>query len=194
MKKIFKILAIGALFQHACYAGVTVYKDINYKGSSVKYGVGAHNYNEIKRNNPGDDAISSVKIDPGYRIILYWDPNYRGRSLTLTKDTPNLVIYGANDQTSSLRVEKIAVNGTFKRWNNTGYSGASTTWKVGEYRNVNGNFSSIFVPRGFSVTLFSAQNFSGNVVALRAQDNDIWIDDFSAICPSIKSLVIEKNG
>ena len=189
----FLYVASAVCALQCCYgAGVTVYKDTNYGGASVKYGVGSHNYNEIRRNDPGDDAISSVKVDPGYRVILYWDPNYRGRSLTLTKDTPNLVNYGANDQPSSLRVEKIPVNGLFKMWANEGYSGSSATWKVGEFKTVEGKFSSVFVPKGYSVMLFSKQNFMGNVIALRAQDSDIWIDDLKSILISVKSLTIEK--
>ncbi len=193
MKKILRVLLLAGAFQCVCNADVTVYKDINYGGASIKYGVGAHNYNEIRRNNPGDDDISSVKIDPGYRVILYWDPNYKGRSLVLTRDTPNFLIYGANDQTSSLRVEKIAVNGLFKRWTSAGYTGSASTWKLGEYKSVNGDFASIFVPKGFSVTLFSKQNFAGNVIALRAQDSDIWIDELKPILSVVKSLIIEKN-
>lgn len=192
MKKIFATIVWVALSQISGYAGVTVYQDINYKGTSTKYAVGNHNYNEIKKKAPGDDAISSVRIDPGYRIILYWDPNYKGRSLMLAKDTPNLALYGANDQTSSLRVEKIPVDGNLKGWAEPSYTGKSVTWKAGEYKDISDNFASVFVPKGFSVTLFSKTNFSGNVIAIHAENNDVWIDNFASICSSIRSLVIEK--
>ena len=192
MKKFLCVASVVCAFQYGYGDGVTVYKDVNYKGNSVKYGVGNHNYNEIRRNDPGNDAITSVKVDPGYRVILYWDPNYRGRSLVLTKNTPNLVNYGANNQASSLRVEKIPVNGLFKRWTNEGYAGNSATWKSGEYKTVTGEFSSVFIPKGYSVVLFSKQNFAGNVIAFQSQDSDIWIDDLISIFPAVKSLTIEK--
>ncbi len=193
MKKILGIIAGIAMLQTTGYAGVTVYQHVNYEGTSTKYGVGGHNFSEIRRKAPGDDAISSVRVDPGYRIILYWDPNFSGRSLALTKNTPNLLNYGANDQTSSLRVEKIPVDGNFKRWENVGYVGKSATWKVGEYANATGNFASVFIPKGYSVTLFSGANFSGNAIAIYAQDSDVWIENLSSICHSVKSFVIEKN-
>lgn len=192
MKRILSAVAVIALLQTGGYAGVTVYEDTGYGGTSTKYEVGNHNYNEISRNAPGNDAISSVRIDPGYRVILYEHANYRGRALVLTKDTPSLLDYGANDQVSSLRVEKIPVNGNFTRWSKTGYAGQSNTWKIGEYKNVTGNFASVFIPKGFSVTLFSNANFGGNVIAIQAQNCDVWIEDLKSISPSIKSFVIDK--
>ena len=192
MKRVFGIIAGIVLLQTSGYAGVTVYQHINYAGTSTKYGVGGHDYDEIRRKAPGDDEISSVRVDPGYRVILYFDPNFRGRSLAFTKNTPNLVDFGMNDQTSSLRVEKIPVDGKFKRWENTGYAGKSATWKIGEYANVAGNFASVFIPKGHSVTLFSSANFAGNAFAIYAQESDVWIDDLSAMCASVKSCIIEK--
>lgn len=192
MKRILGIIAGLALLQTSVYAGVTVYQHVNYKGTSTRYGVGGHDYNEIKKA-PGNDTISSVRIDPGYRVILYWDAKYRGRSLTLTKNTPNLVDYGMNDQTSAIRVEKIPVEGKFKKWENPGYAGKSINWNNGEYANATGNFASVFIPKGHSVTLFSKANFDGNAIAIYAKDSDIWIDDLSSICPAVESFIIEKN-
>lgn len=194
MKKVLGIIAGIALLQTSGYAGVTVYQHINYGGTSTKYGVGRHDYSELKWKAPGNDAISSVRVDPGYRVILYWDANFRGRALTLTKNTPNLVDYGMNDQTSAIVVEKIPVDGNFKRWENERYAGQSATWKVGEYANATGNFASVFIPKGHSVTLFSEADFTGNTIAIYAQESDVWIENLSSICPSVKSFIVEKNA
>jgi hypothetical protein len=37
-----------------------------------------------------EDCISSVKVLPGWSATLYRDTNYRGASITVTADTPNL--------------------------------------------------------------------------------------------------------
>ena len=59
------------------------------------------------------DCISSVKVLPGWSATLYKDPNYRGASVTVTSDTPNLKdLRGScnkdtfNDCVSSIRVAK----------------------------------------------------------------------------------------
>jgi hypothetical protein len=42
-------------------------------------------------NNPiGADATSSIRIDPGCSAVLFTRPHYRGRSLTVSSDTPSL--------------------------------------------------------------------------------------------------------
>lgn len=59
------------------------------------------------------DCISSVKVQPGWTATLYKDTNYRGASVTVTSDAPNLTaVRGScnkdtfNDCVSSIRVAK----------------------------------------------------------------------------------------
>ena len=59
------------------------------------------------------DCISSVKVLPGWSATLYRDPKYKGPSVTVTSDTPNLKdLRGScnkdsfNDCVSSIRVAK----------------------------------------------------------------------------------------
>ena len=37
-----------------------------------------------------DDCISSIKVPEGWRATIYEDPNFRGGSLTITADIPDL--------------------------------------------------------------------------------------------------------
>ena len=59
-----------------------------------------------------DDCISSVKVMPGWSATLYRDTNYKGASVTITSDTPNLKALagcgkdGFNDCVSSIRVAR----------------------------------------------------------------------------------------
>lgn len=59
-----------------------------------------------------EDCISSIKVAPGWRAIVYEDRNFQGRSLELTQDVPNLALVPGNcsgtfnDCISSIRVIK----------------------------------------------------------------------------------------
>ena len=58
------------------------------------------------------DCISSVKVLPGWTATLYRDAKYKGGSVTLTSDTPNLrglsgpCDHTFNDCVSSIRVSR----------------------------------------------------------------------------------------
>lgn len=58
------------------------------------------------------DCISSVKVLAGWSATLYRDANYKGASVTITSDTPNLrdlsgpCSNGFNDCVSSIRVAR----------------------------------------------------------------------------------------
>jgi hypothetical protein len=58
-----------------------------------------------------DDCISSVRISPGWRATIYRDSNFRGQSLELSADAPNLQLVpgscdhdGLNDCVTSIRI------------------------------------------------------------------------------------------
>ena len=58
------------------------------------------------------DCVSSVKVMPGWTATLYRNPNYKGESVSVTADTPNLqTLRGPckdsfNDCVSSIRVTR----------------------------------------------------------------------------------------
>jgi Beta/Gamma crystallin len=82
------------------YDGVTVYYDSWYKGNHQVYNPGSYDlrYSTLKNN------ISSLAIQPGYRVVVYEDYGYKGRSQTFTASVPNLSSYGWNDNIRSIRV------------------------------------------------------------------------------------------
>ena len=82
------------------FEGVMVYSDSWYKGQHQVYNPGNYNlrYSSLKGN------ISSLAIQPGYRVVVYEDFEYRGRSQTFTSSVPNLASYGWNDNIRSIRV------------------------------------------------------------------------------------------
>lgn len=87
--------------------GVVVYQDINYTAAS------AHISQDIKDLKDFDgpcfkssdefgvaeyawnDCISSVRIAPGWRAILYRDDDFKGERLEVSQDIPNLQLAGS---------------------------------------------------------------------------------------------------
>ena len=54
-----------------------------------------------------NDILSSVKVKDGYEVIIFEHSNYKGDSLIVTKDYPNLKSIRWNDRASSIKVKKI---------------------------------------------------------------------------------------
>jgi len=84
---------------------VTFYEDANYRGRSMSVGEG--NYDTYQLRAVGDNNISSVTVPHGWRVVLYDEPHFKGRSITLDSDTTFLSSF--NDLTSSIRVSRLPV-------------------------------------------------------------------------------------
>ena len=91
------------------YAVATVYKDADYKGSSLGLPEGSYNAADLALYGIGADQISSLKVTPGYRVILYDGDNFDGENVSYTGDTNHFPSF--NDKTSSIRVEASGVSG-----------------------------------------------------------------------------------
>ena len=110
---------IWALYSEAAHKGC---HSIVYPGSSYA------DASEIKWTNElGEEPvethnmrISSVKLLQG-EIILYERSDFRGKSLPLTKSTPNLGVYSFNNKTASVRI----ISGSWQLYRNYNFEGAS---------------------------------------------------------------------
>lgn len=60
----------------------------------------------------GNDEVSSVRVPPGWRVVLYEHEHFNGRSLLCKEDTP-FVGEDFNDETSSVRVGNMMVCSTY---------------------------------------------------------------------------------
>lgn len=80
--------------------GITLYKDSDYRGARQVLAAGSYDLDEIAL---GGDSVSSIRIPPGWRVVLYEHKGFQGRSKELTRDT-SFVDDSFNDLTSSLRV------------------------------------------------------------------------------------------
>lgn len=109
--------------------GIVVYEHANFQGDSAHITQDTPDLRDVRGPcrhessgaSPGsttyyfdwNDCISSVRVAPGWRAILYRDDNYRDDSLELTADHSNLQLVnhdcpndGLNDCVSSIRVRR----------------------------------------------------------------------------------------
>ena len=92
-------------------AVATIFQDDNYQGRSgfLKPGYYA-NAEELSAAGVKNDDASSVKLDPGIKIIMYEHSDRGGKKVEITSDTPSLSAKSFNDMMSSADV--IAASGT----------------------------------------------------------------------------------
>jgi peptidase inhibitor family I36 len=100
--------------------GIVIYVNADFAGPSQAVNVDVPNLEQVQgscsKGQEGEqptwsDCISSVKVLPGWSATLFRDADYKGPSVTLTADTPNLRDLsgpcgrdGFNDCVSSIRV------------------------------------------------------------------------------------------
>ena len=83
-------------------SGVVVYRDSWFRGEHTVFYSG---YHDLRYGNFAGN-ISSLSIQPGFRVTVYDDFNFRGRSITLTSSTANLNALGWNDRIRSILVTR----------------------------------------------------------------------------------------
>ncbi len=102
--------------------GITIYEHINFMGRSQTLGVGRHNASQFVF---GCQALSSVRIPEGFKVIMYENQNFTGRKLELTTNK-KYVGDEFNDLTSSIIVEKIAQSPSYPPTTTTKPTSSST--------------------------------------------------------------------
>ncbi|OQP51998.1 hypothetical protein A4H97_25615 [Niastella yeongjuensis] len=86
----------------------TFYKDCTYGGTAVGLAAGSYNLSRLQSFGIANDDISSLQLQSGYRVTLYWDDNYAGTTLVKTANDACLVDDGWNDKVSSLVIAATA--------------------------------------------------------------------------------------
>lgn len=81
---------------------VIIYSDDNYRGQSATLYPGT--YSTMAQAGFPDNALSSLSVPDGFRVILYEFENFRGKSYTITQSKSGFSFSGWNDKTSSIAV------------------------------------------------------------------------------------------
>ncbi|MEQ2610672.1 cellulase family glycosylhydrolase [Eubacterium ventriosum] len=84
----------------------TLYEHSNYGGWAVSLEEGSYDYKDILAKGIVNDQISSLRVSDGYKVTIYDDEGFKGKSKEFTSDT-SYVGDEMNDKTSSIKIEKI---------------------------------------------------------------------------------------
>lgn len=186
---------------------ITVYADCNYQGISKSLPEGYHNIRELGLLN---DKVSSVKIPNGYSITLYSDPDYRGNEETFEYSI-DCIQNSMNDKTSSVFIKKTRNNnsgghhnGNYNRpygnsviiFKDCDFEGQSMELGTGyhnirELGSLNDKISSIYVPRGYSVTLYLDPDYKGSRRVVTSDETCLSGTSFD---DKISSIFISRSG
>lgn len=91
-------------------SAVTLYTDADYKGKAVTLSEGQYNLSRMGLYNLKDNDMSSLKVTPGFKVTIYEDDNFNGKSKSYTA-SESFVGEEWNDKMSSLKVEAYGKNG-----------------------------------------------------------------------------------
>jgi Ca2+-binding EF-hand superfamily protein len=151
---------------------VVLFADCTNGGAVVEREVGSYDVNQMGIR---DNDLSQIVIPKGFKVTLYDEPRFRGRSLQLTETEDCLRfsntdgIDGWNDATSSIKIERINPDRVILH-SGCGYTGSNVALQPGSYDASDLNalgigdngLSSIIIPSGFQVQVFSEPGFRGD--------------------------------
>lgn len=191
---------IGALFfsllltaAFAGGSGITLYEDPGFSGASR---IIERDIDDLAANQPFADTIGSIQIPRGWWVVLFEAPHFRGKSVVLDQSEPGLGAYRLGfERPGSLRVvwdQSYAPDLPGGR--DQGVTLFSETNYQGDYEifsdsisDLKGSFlgndraSSVWVPSGYSVTLYQHKNYKGRSLTLTRGAPDLGltpIDEF----------------
>ena len=163
---------------------VTIYRNDGYRGDVQYLDIGTYDASQL---TIGDNTLTSLRVAPGWKVTLYSAPGFTGTSHVITSDvdlwaTP--APYYFNDQTSSIKVE-----GPVTLYSDASYAGSVQGIQAGFYTAPQLGYmakklSSLRVAAGWTVTLYSGNDFFGDTRVITADTN--WLGDFNDQTGSIK--------
>ncbi len=86
--------------------GVTLFIDCPLSGTSVGLSEGNYNVNNLAALGMPNDKVSSLRVAPGFKVEIFLEKDFSGRSLSFTRDDSCLTDNNFNDLLSSVRVTR----------------------------------------------------------------------------------------
>ncbi len=151
-------------------SGVTIYGDRDFKGSFQALGAGVHDASKGGLGSVGGDKMSSLKVGPGYRVVICQDDSAGGRTNALNLGLCRYYGPGQhqyvggdlNDKTSLITVMSAAAkNGSgVTAYRDADFEGADQPLGVGGYElsagelpDVDGATSSLKIDPGYQAVV-----------------------------------------
>lgn len=165
---------------------VMAYRNDGFHGAGYQaFSIGAYDSAQLTTVPP--KTLTSLRVAPGWKVTLYSGAGFTGTTRVVTTDTDLWASHDSfNDQTASLKVE-----GPVTLFQDDHFGGASQNIQAGYYGSSKLSFgayqlTSLKVASGWTVTLYSGQDFTGDTRVITA-DTDLWaIGDFNDQTGSIK--------
>jgi hypothetical protein len=175
---------------------VAIFRDGNYAGAGAGLAVGRYATADLVFHGAYDNDVSSVKVQPGYRVTFYDSDNFTGATLVKTADDSDLSNDSWNDRVSSLVVEPVTPTVTV--YKDCNYLGArAVSLPVGDYtlaqlkaRGINDNdISSLRVASGYQMIGYDGDNFTGTSLTVGADNSCLVTNAFNDIITSLRVRV-----
>ncbi|UOB18380.1 carbohydrate-binding protein [Abyssalbus ytuae] len=91
---------------------VTLYQHCPYDGYAIGLSEGSYTLSQLQAMGMSDNAISSIKVQSGYKATLYDGDNFTGDSLVKTSDDDCIDDDGFNDRLTSVIVSANTTGGS----------------------------------------------------------------------------------
>ena len=108
------IALVASLYSTSTLASVdnglqaaTVFSDANFGGGSLSITEGEVSKTDLRRSQVGNNAISSIRIEPGFQVVACKGKNLRGSCVTITESVSDLGGFGFDNVISSLNVQTV---------------------------------------------------------------------------------------
>ncbi len=199
---------------NASSAVVTLFSKCGYEGNRVALPVGEYNSEQLQRLGMPDNALSAMRVNPGYEAELFFFDFFRGKSGVLRSDDSCLSNDGFDNEVSSIRVKRTGTGGSTDNYSEgiagnaddfaatvygqCNFAGGNVSLQPGRYTQTqlaelgigNDAIASLRVKPGFTVVLYDNGQHRGRGVPFNADDN--CLDD-NNLLRRVSSLVIGKT-
>ena len=86
------------------------YVDDDYKGRGAELTDGEYaTVTSLNLFGVVNDDVSSIKVEPNTKVIIYEHDRFQGKSVEITSDVPSLRTVDMNDKISSVKVMPISI-------------------------------------------------------------------------------------
>ncbi|WP_141620346.1 beta/gamma crystallin-related protein [Myxococcus sp. AB036A] len=159
-------------------ANITVYYEEDFNGTHVDLPPGNYTRAQLEARGIGNNTISSVRVPPGVKAVLFKDDNFTGDQLEVVANAESL---GAlNNNTSSIRVITVPVQPRARFFYKEQFEGKEVDLPPGQYLQadlerygIDNNTISSVKPVGLTVILYKNDNFSGESLTVTADASSL---------------------
>ncbi len=164
--------------------GVFLYKHADFRGQRIFVRAG-ENIRNLRRRG-WNDKISSIELVDGARIMIFEHANYQGASTRIKRDVIDLAEFSRgipgtwNDKISSIKVlhgrrnryddEEGLEDANCIFYKHADLRGKAMRARIGRHKSIkrgmNDEISSIWIRRGYKITLFAHGRFVGKRLVL----------------------------